>query len=108
LFGQWPRQTGLSVRDGCFWVVHPGQILQLLLKWQTLGLMRQRHEKGTQNRGDGQDGCGNNMVVGTGQMDWPAILKAAAQVRVSITSSDESPTAADRSRRLRYLEKVKW
>jgi sugar phosphate isomerase/epimerase len=52
----------------------------------------------------------NDVALGTGTMDWPAILKAAAKVGVKYYFiEDESATAsAQIPQSLRYLEKVTW
>ncbi len=51
-----------------------------------------------------------NDVIGTGQMDWPAILKAAKKAGVKYYFiEDESPSAAQQiPQSLRYLEQVRF
>jgi sugar phosphate isomerase/epimerase len=52
----------------------------------------------------------NDVVLGTGQMDWPAILAAARRHGVKhYFIEDESPTAAEQiPQSLRFLEKVRF
>ncbi|MBI4658365.1 MAG: sugar phosphate isomerase/epimerase [Verrucomicrobia bacterium] len=96
-----------------FWILHPGHDPAKLLKkygkrWELM------HVKDMKNgvKGDltGKSDVSNDVVLGTGQMDWRAILKAAAQVGVKYYFiEDESPTAAQQiPQSLRYLEKFKW
>lgn len=51
-----------------------------------------------------------HVVLGTGQMDFPALLKAAKRAGVKwYFIEDESPTAAEQiPQSLRYLEQVRW
>jgi sugar phosphate isomerase/epimerase len=52
----------------------------------------------------------NDVVLGTGQMDWPAILAAARRQGVKhYFIEDESPTAAEQiPQSLRFLERVRF
>lgn len=52
----------------------------------------------------------NDVTLGTGQMDWPAILQAAKKAGIKhYFIEDESPTAAEQiPQSLKYLETVKW
>jgi sugar phosphate isomerase/epimerase len=63
-------------------------------------------------RGDltGRSDVTNDVSVGTGQMDWPAILKAAEQAGVKwYFIEDESPTVTEQiPKSLNFLEEVKF
>jgi len=52
----------------------------------------------------------NDVVVGTGKMDWPAILKAAKKAGIKwYFIEDESPTSVEQiPQSLHYLEQVKF
>jgi sugar phosphate isomerase/epimerase len=52
----------------------------------------------------------NDVTLGTGQMDWPAILKAAKKAGIKYYFiEDESPTAAEQiPQSLKFLESVKF
>jgi sugar phosphate isomerase/epimerase len=94
-----------------FWVLHPGQDpIKLLEKYgKRFELMHVKDmKKGVKGDLSGQSDVNNDVVVGTGQMDWPAILKAAKRAGVKwYFLEDESPAAAeDIPQSLRYLEQV--
>jgi sugar phosphate isomerase/epimerase len=97
-----------------FWVVHPGQDPVKLLekygkRWELVHLKDMK--KGLKT-GDlsGKTDVSNDVALGTGQMNWPAILKAAQQVGIKwYFIEDESPTVAEQiPQSLRYLEQLKW
>ncbi len=95
------------------WVVHPGQDPVAWLKkypkrWDLLHLKDLK--KGVKGNLTGGSDVTNDVTLGTGQMDWPAILKTARQIGVKYYFiEDESPTAAEQiPQSLRYLESVKW
>src|SRR5687768_4871719 len=97
-----------------FWVVHPGQDPVKLLdkygkRWVLMHLKDMR--KGVKT-GDlsGKSDVKNDVVLGTGQMNWPAILKASKKAGIKYYFiEDESPTAAEQiPQSLKYLETVKW
>ena len=52
----------------------------------------------------------NDVTLGTGQMDWPAILKAAKEAGVKhYFIEDESPSSVEQiPQTLEYLKSVKW
>lgn len=97
-----------------FWIVHPGQDpIKLLQKygkrWELMHVKDMR--KGTPTGLlTGKSDVRNDVALGTGQMDWPAILRAAKQAGVKYYFiEDESPTAAQQiPQSLRYLEQVTW
>ncbi len=97
-----------------FWIVHPGQDpVKLLEKYgRRFELMHVKDmKKGTPTgRLTGSSDVSNDVALGTGQMDWPAILSAAKRAGVKqYFIEDESPTAAEQiPKSLRFLEQVKW
>lgn len=97
-----------------FWVVHPGfDPVKLLEKygarWELMHVKDMRSGTPT-GLFTGSSDVKNDVVVGTGKMDWPAILKAAEKAGVKrYFIEDESPTAAEQiPQSLKYLEKVSW
>ena len=97
-----------------FWIVHPGQDpVNLLKKYgQRFELMHVKDMKKGLKTGDlsGHTDVSNDVPLGTGQMNWPAILRAAKKAGVKhYFIEDESPTAAEQiPQSLRYLEQLKW
>ena len=97
-----------------FWIVHPGQDpVKLLEKYGSrFELMHVKDmKKGTQTGLlTGRSEVTNDVAVGTGLMDWPAILKAARKAGVKwYFIEDESPTVVEQiPQSLRYLEGVKF
>jgi sugar phosphate isomerase/epimerase len=97
-----------------FWIVHPGQDpVKLLHKYsKRWALMHVKDMKRGTPTGllTGHTDVNNDVALGTGTMDWPAILKAAAKVGVKYYFiEDESATAAEQiPQSLRFLEKVTW
>lgn len=96
-----------------YWAVHPGQDPVKLLeqfgnRWQLMHIKDKR--KGVAGDLTGKSDVKNDVTVGTGQMDWPAILKAAQQAGVKYYFiEDESPVVNDQiAPSLRYLESVKF
>ncbi len=97
-----------------FWIVHPGQDpLKLLAKYgKRFELMHVKDMKKGVKTGDltGHTDVSHDVTLGTGQMDWPAILRASKKAGVKhYFIEDESPTAAEQiPQSLRFLEQVKW
>jgi len=97
-----------------FWIVHPGQDPVKLLekygrRWELMHVKDMK--KGTPTGLlTGNTEVTNDVVIGTGVMDWPAILKAAKKAGVKwYFIEDESPTSvAQIPQSLRYLEQVKF
>jgi len=96
-----------------FWVVHPGAdpvkwLEKYPKRWE---LMHVKDMKKGVERGvfTGKSDVSNDVALGTGQMDWPAILKAAKKSGVKYYFiEDEAPTAAEQiPQSLRFLEQVK-
>lgn len=97
-----------------FWIVHPGQDPVKLLnkykgRWELMHLkdMKKGVKTGVLT---GKSDVTNDVILGTGQMNWPAILKAAEKCGVKwYFIEDEAPTAAEQiPQSLKYLETVKF
>lgn len=104
----------VSYEMDVFWVVHPGQDPVKLLgkygkRWE---LMHVKDMKKGVKTGDltGKSDVSNDVTLGTGQMNWPAILRAAEKARVKYYFiEDESPNAAQQiPESLKFLKQVKW
>jgi sugar phosphate isomerase/epimerase len=97
-----------------FWIVHPGQDpVKLLTKYgPRFELMHVKDMKKGTPTGllTGHSDVKNDVALGTGMMDWPAILKAAQRAGVKwYFIEDESPTSVQQiPQSLRYLEQVKF
>jgi len=96
-----------------FWVMHPGQDPVKWLekypdRWELMHVKDMK--KGVKGDFSGKSDVANDVVLGTGQMDWPAILKAAKKAGVKYYFiEDESPTAAEQiPQSLGFLEQVKF
>lgn len=96
------------------WIFFPGQDpVQLLHKyagrWE---LMHLKDLKQGVARGEltGRTDPNNDVALGTGQLDWPGILKAAQATGVKVYFiEDEAAVSADQiPQTLRYLESVRW
>jgi sugar phosphate isomerase/epimerase len=95
-----------------FWVMHPGadpvQWLEKYPKrWELMHVKDMK--KGLKGDFTGHTDVSNDVALGTGQMNWPAILKAAKKAGVKwYFIEDESPTSeAQIPQSLRFLEQVK-
>jgi sugar phosphate isomerase/epimerase len=97
-----------------FWVVHPGQDPVKWLekypgRWELMHVKDMR--KGTETgRFDAKTDLKNDVAIGTGIMDWPAILKAAKKEGVKYYFiEDESPSVKEQIPvSLKYLSEVKF
>jgi sugar phosphate isomerase/epimerase len=97
-----------------FWVVFPGQDPVKLFekygsRWELVHLKDMK--KGTQTGAlTGSSDVRNDVALGTGLMDMPAILKAAKKAGVKwYFIEDESPTSEQQiPQSLRYLEQVRF
>lgn len=96
-----------------YWVVHPGQdpvmwFEKLGSRWQLVHLKDMR--KGVEGDLTGKSDVKNDVVLGTGKMDWPAILAAARKAGVKYYFiEDESPWAVTQiPESLKYLSAVKF
>ncbi len=97
-----------------FWIVYPGKDPVALLKkygsrWSLIHVkdMKKSLKTGVMT---GQADVTNDVAVGTGQMNWPAILNQAKKSGVKhYFIEDESPDAAAHiPLSLKYLEGVRW
>lgn len=97
-----------------FWVVHPGaDPVKLLEKYgNRFELMHVKDMRKETPTGlfTGQSDTKNDVTIGTGKMDWPAILKAAQKAGVKYYFiEDESPTVVQQvPLSLRFLERVRF
>jgi sugar phosphate isomerase/epimerase len=96
-----------------YWVVHPGRDpVELLRKypgrWELMHIKDMR--KGVKGDLTGRGDVTTNVPLGTGQMDWAAILKEAEKVGIKYYFlEDESPWVGDQiPKSLRYLEELTW
>jgi sugar phosphate isomerase/epimerase len=96
-----------------FWVVFPGQDPVKLLekhgsRWELMHLKDMK--KGLKGNQSGGTDVSNDVALGTGQMNWPAILKAAKKAGVKqYFIEDESPTVSDQIPvSLKYMSSVTW
>ena len=97
-----------------FWIVFPGQDPVKLLekykgRWELMHLKDMKKGLKTGSL-EGKTDVTNDVTLGTGQMDWAAILKAARRAGVKwYFIEDESPTAAEQiPQSLKYLEAAKF
>ncbi len=96
------------------WVVFPGEDPVKWLKkypgrWDLMHLKDLKKGVKTGDLG-GKTDVTNDVPLGTGQMDWPATLKAAKESGVKhYFIEDESPTVVEQiPQSLKYLREVKW
>ena len=95
------------------WTVFPGQDPVKLLekhpnRWLLMHLKDLRKGVPLGSLAGGTD-LKNDVALGTGQVNWPALLRAAQKVGVKYYFiEDESPTAVEQFRELRFLESVEW
>lgn len=96
-----------------FWVVHPGHDpVKLFEKYgRRFELMHVKDmKKGTASDLTGHSDVVNNVVIGTGAVDWAKVLKAARKAGVKwYFIEDESPSVVEQvPQSLRYLEQLKF
>src|SRR5262249_26876609 len=100
----------VSYQMDVFWIVHPGQDpVKLLQKFGgRFALMHVKDMKKGTPTGllTGSSDVNNDVALGTGVMDWPAILKAARKAGVKwYFIEDESASVIDQiPQSLKYLE----
>jgi sugar phosphate isomerase/epimerase len=95
------------------WIVHPGQDpVALLQKYgKRFELMHVKDlKKGVKGDLSGGTDVKNDVTLGTGQIDLPAVLKAAEKAKLKwYFIEDESPTAAQQiPHSLEYLQNIKF
>jgi sugar phosphate isomerase/epimerase len=104
----------VSYEMDVFWVVHPGQDpVKLLGRYgKRFELMHVKDMKKGVKTGDlsGKSDVSNDVTLGTGQMNWPAILQAAEKAGVKYYFiEDESPTSAQQiPESVKFLKQLKW
>ncbi|HZS05512.1 MAG TPA: TIM barrel protein [Blastocatellia bacterium] len=97
-----------------FWIVHPGQDpVKLLEKYGSrFELMHVKDMKKGTPTGllTGSSDVSNDVALGRGTMNWPAILKAARKAGVKwYFIEDESPTSVEQiPQSMRFLERVNF
>ena len=104
----------VSYQMDVLWIVFPGQDPVKLLqkykgRWKLMHLKDLKKGVATGSLSGGTD-VSNNVVLGTGQTDWPAVLAAAKKVGIKhYFIEDESPIAAEQiPQSLKFLEQVKF
>jgi sugar phosphate isomerase/epimerase len=104
----------VSFQMDVLWVVFPGHDPVKLLnqypdRWKLIHLKDLKKGVATGSLA-GKTDVTNNVVLGTGQMNWPAILAAAKKIGVKYYFiEDESPTAQEQiPATMRYLSSVKF
>ena len=97
-----------------FWVVHPGHDPVKWLekypgRWELMHVKDMKKGLAT-GEFTGKTDVSNDVTIGTGQMNWPAILKAAKKSGVKhYFIEDESPTSVQQiPESIKYLKTVKW
>jgi sugar phosphate isomerase/epimerase len=96
------------------WVVFPGQDPVKLLekykgRWELMHLKDLKKGVATGSL-SGKTDVANDVVLGTGQMDWKAIMAAAKKAGIKhYFIEDESPTAAEQiPQSMKFLKQVRW
>jgi sugar phosphate isomerase/epimerase len=104
----------VSFQMDVLWIVYPGQDPVKLLekykgRWELMHLKDLKKGVATGSLSGNTD-VSNNVVLGAGQMDWPAILAASKKAGIKhYFIEDESPIAAEQiPQSLKYLEQVKF
>jgi len=104
----------VSFQMDIMWVVFPGQDpVKLLEKYPTRWAMMHLKDlkKGVATGAlTGKTDVTNDVTLGTGQMNWPAIFKASQKVGVKYYFiEDESPTSVEQiPNSLKFLEQLKF
>lgn len=113
LFMSETKPEFVSLEMDVFWIVFPNKDpVKLLKKYGSrFELMHVKDMKKGLKTGSlaGKTDVSNDVTIGTGQMNWPAILSAAKKAGVKhYFIEDESPTSAEQiPQSLKYLERVK-
>ena len=104
----------VSFEMDVLWVVFPGQDPVKLLekygkRWELMHLKDLKKGVATGSL-TGKTDVSNDVALGTGQMDWPAILKAAKKVGIKhYFIEDESPTVEQQiPESLEFMKGVLW
>lgn len=95
------------------WTIHPGQDPAKLLekygaRWELMHLKDLK--KGVPGDLTGHTDQNNDVVLGTGQADWPAIFKAAqkAGTKWYFIEDESSSVLSQMPAHLKYLEQLSW
>ncbi len=108
------RKEHVSFEMDVLWIVFPGQDPVALLRkypdrWKLMHVkdLKKGVETGPLT---GRTDVKNDVTIGTGQVNWPAVLKTAREVGVEqYFIEDESPWAEDQiAKSLKYLSAVKF
>jgi sugar phosphate isomerase/epimerase len=104
----------VSYEMDVLWVVFPGQDPAALLekypdRWKLMHLKDLKKGVATGSLSGGTD-VKNDVALGTGQMNWPAIFAAAQKIGVKhYFIEDESPTSEEQiPSSLTFLKNLKW
>ena len=96
------------------WIIFPGQDPVKLLekykgRWELMHLKDLKKGVATGEL-TGHTDVKNNVILGAGQVNWPAVLQAAKKAGIKYYFiEDESPIAAEQiPPSLKYLETVRW
>jgi sugar phosphate isomerase/epimerase len=114
LMMQETKPDWVSYQMDVVWAVFPGQDpVQLMEKYgKRWTLMHLKDLKKGVKTGEltGHTDVANNVVIGSGQVDWPALLRASEKAGVKYYFiEDESPSVLEQiPPSLRYLEQVKF
>ena len=107
-----PRHV--SYQMDVLWVVFPGQDPVKLLekygkRWELMHLKDLRKGVATGSL-SGKTDVVNDVALGTGQMNWPAILAAARKAGIKhYFIEDEAPTAAEQiPQSIQFLKQITW
>jgi sugar phosphate isomerase/epimerase len=108
------RPQFVSYEMDVLWVVFPGQDPAVLLekyrdRWKLMHLKDLRKGVAIGSLSGGTD-VKNDVALGTGQMNWPAIFGAAQKIGVKhYFIEDESPTSEEQiPASLGFLKSLKW
>lgn len=108
------NKENVAYQMDVMWTVFPAQDPVALLekygsRWQLMHLKDLKKGVETGSLKGGTD-VKNDVVLGTGQMDWSSILKAAKKAGVKhYFIEDESPSSVEQiPQTLEYLKTVKW
>ena len=103
----------VSFQMDVLWTVFPGQDAAALLRkypdrWLLFHLKDLK--KGVEGNNSGGTSVENDVVLGTGQIPYAEVLKAAQEVGIKYYFiEDESPRVIDQvPQSIKFLEKVKW
>jgi sugar phosphate isomerase/epimerase len=114
LLMQETKPEQVSFEMDVLWVVFPGQDPVKLLekygsRWKLMHLKDLRKGVATGSL-SGHTDLVNDVTLGTGQMDWPAIFSAAQKVGIQhYFIEDESPTSEEQiPNSLAFLKALKW